>query len=187
MATHNEDILVETYDAANQRHVAMADALDAMRAEEGPVMIPIHAEMVAKHVTGVIASLGETAVGYNGVIFSYEGGVVEMGGLYINPDFRGQGLTRHLKAKLFPAIKEIEDAKSVIAFANDNSLALNLGYGFKRAEREEIPAQGLVNCALCPKSETAHAAGQLCCDTVLILPVEELPDIQLPQRPTRTA
>lgn len=172
-------IAFEIYDPAEERHVGLADSLERMRADEQPVMLPISSEILSRHTVGVIASLGGVAVGYNGIIFEYEDGIIEMGGLFINPDFRGRGLVRPMKAKLFEAVRGLDRVKSVITFANANSLHLNLDYGFRRAERHEIPNGSIANCSGCPKQADAQACGMLCCDTILVQAAEDLPHLWL--------
>lgn len=172
-----ENYLFERYNAADLRHQALGDQLEAMRAAEKPTMLPLGSEVMAGHTTGVIVSHNDIAVGYNGVIFEYNDGIAEMGGLYINPTYRGQGLTRAIKAELFPAIKGIDRIKKVITFANRSSLQLNLNLGFKPASPEDIPGDSLANCAGCPDVCLAKSAGKMCCDTILIIDVDELPDL----------
>lgn len=176
-----EGLIIERYDHSDDFHVELAASLDTMRETEdpAPTMFPIGPEVLKSHKLGVIARVDETAVGYNGVIFQYQNGVVEMGGLYVNPDFRHRGLTTPIKAALFNAIREMTDAERVVTFANSNSLNLNLRHGFRIATLDEIPPEGLQQCTLsCIKYEHAKKLGNLCCDTILTLEVENLPRLE---------
>lgn len=167
----------ERFDSESERHIKLGNDLEAMRSSENPIMLPLGANIMAQHSTGIIVSQGNIAIGYNGIIFEYENGVAEMGGLYINPDFRGQGLVKPIKAELFNSIKEIDRIKKVITFANSNSLQLNLDLGFKLAKDTDVPSQSLANCAGCPAFNRTKTIGKICCDTILILDTKDLPEL----------
>lgn len=180
--TNFNDYDFERFNVANKQHVRLGDELEAMRSAENPVMLPIGAEVMAKHTIGIIVSREGVAVGYNGIIFEYENGIGEMGGLFVNQAFRGRGLVRPIKAELFNEVKKIDRIKRVITFANDNSLQLNLDLGFKHATHADVPSQSLANCAGCPMFSQIRCAGQICCDTILVLDTKDLPEIPRPDK-----
>lgn len=176
-----EDLTIEFYDASNVRHREFADQLEAIRTRDKPAMLPLGAEAMGRHTLGVLVSDGDIAVGYNGIIHDYGDGTAEMGGLLINPDYRGRGLTKHIKAELFAAIRQLNYIKRIVTFANEESLPINLKLGFRPADTSEVPSSSYDLCVDCPRFCAAKASGKLCCDTILTLETEKLPEILPPK------
>ncbi len=172
----------EHYDPFNERHVGYARQIEDVRSREEPVvtMLPLGPEIMANHTIGVVVTQDDEPVAYNAVIFEYGNGVAEVGGLYVHPEHRNRGLTKPIKAELFETVRRLKRIHTVITFANESSLQLNLNLGFSVAEPDEVPEQSLANCVGCPRVCEVRQLGNICCDTILSIKTADLPELPFP-------
>ncbi len=128
-------------------------------------MLPYTLETFQQCPLGAIASTthGEF-VGFNGVIYQYETGEWEQGGLYVAPQFRGHGVAWELKIVFIDAAKAAAAGKRLITFVGPTSESINKKFGF--TETDSFPAEALEFCATCPKSKCLPV-GKVCCSKVL--------------------
>lgn len=106
-------------------------------------------------------------VGYIAETRSYRGGtIIEIGGLVVHQDYRGNGIARALISAATADTLEYPDVQP-IAFCNGLSTPLFQAEEYKLAHSGCIPAEAYDFCADCRKKPTYKK----CCDLVLYYPV----------------
>jgi GNAT superfamily N-acetyltransferase len=149
--------------------------LERLHVEERPQMLPLSLQEIAGHPMGLVAFYSEErqVAGYNAVLTEYPDQIIEIGGLYIPPQFRGRGFSYAIKSEMFRRVQERYPDHGLITFCNPESLKLNLDFGFRRAERAEIPEEAFVFCRTkCPIGklglELLQQQGKICCDQIMV-------------------
>jgi GNAT superfamily N-acetyltransferase len=159
----------EVFDITNPRHVDAALQAKQWQDEEKPRMLPLGPEEMANHIYGIMAFDAGTDdfVGYNAAMCEYEGGILEIGGLFVGPEFRGRGIAREIKLEILARMREYYPSKKLLTFVNENSEHVNRELGFVDGSIETVPTEALEVCSRCPAFKNLEL-GRLCCDKVLI-------------------
>lgn len=191
MSTHNIgnlEVVTERFDQQDMLHLDYAEDFESWRAEysqtllEEDQMLPLDEEHLAKHLFGVVAFIMNSEVklvpvGYNAATFIFEDGSLEIGGLIVNPRYRGLGIATIVKKEIMSQAQECFPGRKLITFANRNSEKLNRKFGFVDATEEEVPRSALHVCKEeCTKYTDLQESNRmrapedqvLCCDTILI-------------------
>lgn len=178
--TAQGEVTFEKYDTTAAHHIAAADAFKAWQDEDRlqpdyVQMFDLNPDVMREHVIGVVGfidgSEGREPVGYNGAIARHDNGMLEIGGMIVNPRLRRQGFARKIKQATLDLIEAEFPGTRLITFTNSSSEALNRGCGFRDARPEEVPRSAL---AMCEKQcvnyqQVVIECGGLCCDTILVL------------------
>lgn len=186
MTTPNQapDVRHEVYDPANDFHVACARYLRRAQLRTGDFkkMLALTPGKVAGHPLGVLAlrdgveSPSKATICYNGVIQEYdEDGAqyVEVGGLYTLKEYRPLAPVFDLKEVLFELMRERYAGQTAIVFVNESSRDLNHLIGFEPTQN--YPKSALDLCNDCTKVKVTREAGNVCCHSVVSMPVDQLP------------
>lgn len=150
-------------------HSNLAEQAIEAQASEHPDMLGFSLEKFQNYPLAVIAHLAcEEFVGFNAVIYEYpKNKTVEIGGLYIAPEHRGNGYTWPIKKQLHTLVRQKYAGWRPITFTNALSTPINQRLGY--IPTDDAPAEALENCKEC-SSCNALKAGQICCHTILELP-----------------
>ncbi len=174
-------VTYEQYDKVNPIHLDAASQIPEWqrRDKAGPnyaQMFDLSAEQLATHAFGIICLEQSqdtgiiTPIGYNGATFEYPGKVFEVGGMIVNPEYRGQGYGTKIKSALVDALRQLYPEYRLITLANRYSLHVNKSCGFREATRTELPPEALDLCRTTCSSyqEAVVKGGRICCDTMMV-------------------
>lgn len=181
----NLRLVTEDYDPSNTAHIEAAMSISSWQDvdKQSPdyvQMFDLDPEIIASHVFGTVGFAEDldgtrTPAGYNGATAIHDNGMIETGGLIVNPIYRGTGLRfgSIIKHAMLTRLKELYPETPLITFANKKSQKINRAAGFRDAQREEIPKSALELCKNCiDYEEKVRICGQICCDEILILDPE---------------
>lgn len=158
---------IEQLDMA--RHEHLAEQAVALQNAENPQMLPFSMDGFYEYPLGAIAHQNNTQfVGCNAVIQEYEAETLEIGALYIHPEFRGRGLTWPIKAELMKYAQIHYLGWTAITFVNQTSEPINRKLGFTDAAT--IPEAALALCQGCEK-QCQLPPETLCCDKILSMEI----------------
>lgn len=138
-------------------------------------MIPINEESIDSHnlrtlALGVDQQLGVTRfAGYAAITLVYSSEVIELGGLVIDPSFRGRGIAGKLTRNIIARAGEMWPNAEIIAFANEKSGRVFNRLGAHRIEdpENELMPEVWKTCSLCTGfKEYVTEMGERCCRRV---------------------
>ena len=159
----------EVFDISNSQHVNAALLAKQWQDEEKPRMLPLGPDEMAEHVYGLMTFNTEANyyVGYSAVTFEFEGGILEVGGLFVGPSFRGRGIAKEIMIEILNRSSQHFPQKQLLTFVNEDSEHLFRELGFVDGGIETVPPAALEVCRKCPEFNNLEL-GRLCCDKVLI-------------------
>lgn len=168
-----QPLVFEQFDASNEEHLKAALLLETWRKDEDAQMLVLGPEVMSGHLMGVMCFLDgpgdRELVGYNAALIKYPNGLIEIGGMFVNPDFRGKGVATAIKAEILKLMGAQFPENSLITFCNPSSERLNRSFGFRDASLDEVPVEAYELCTNCNRQAQAQAIGQVCCDSDRIL------------------
>ncbi len=182
------NLVTEIFNPEDERHLRAATQLVEFQAQSDSTMLPITINGLKNHALGVMALDAESDdfLGYNAVTRVYQDkNCIEIGSLFVAPHLRGGGrgilAWGPVKQRLFAEAKQKYPEHLALVFVNDRSYRINAEIcGFEEATEEDVAQLGdaLEICKIeCPGYAAAQCVGKMCCDTILVKPVNELPTL----------
>lgn len=152
------------------QHESYIDQVIELSATES--MVPITHDTITKHHLGhlaIIEGSGDPVfVGYAAITHVYSAYSVELGGLIVKPDFRGEGIASELVSRVHARAIQTWPEATVIAFSNNVSRVLfdKLG-GAQINDPDILPSRVWKVCESCVNYQACVVEqGQRCCGRI---------------------
>lgn len=168
---------LDAADPANEAHIEAV-----VRWSTSESMIPINTFSIQRYRFPNAAFADNTQTGereiagYAAITHIYSRRVIELGGLVINPKYRGLGIASELVKKTATEAREHLEPEQILAFSNHSSGGLFSKLGGERIEdADTLPPEVWKACHVCRFYEKeVIRCGKICCGRVFdITRIEE--------------